>query len=29
MNHFTVLDPLSDPQSAMVKRLAALAREGG
>ncbi len=28
-NHFTVLDPLSDPQSAMVQRLAALAREGG
>jgi arylformamidase len=28
-NHFTVLDPLSDPQSAMVKRLAELAREGG
>jgi len=28
-NHFTVLDPLSDPQSGMVQRLAALAREGG
>ena len=26
-NHFTVLDALSDPDSEMVKRLAALARE--
>jgi arylformamidase len=27
-NHFTVLDALTDPQSDMVKRLAALTREG-
>ena len=28
-NHFTVLDPLADPASAMAQRLAALARQGG
>jgi arylformamidase len=26
-NHFTVLDPLADPASAMAERLAALARQ--
>jgi arylformamidase len=28
MNHFTVIDPLADPESAMVARLAELARRG-
>ena len=27
MNHFTVIDPLTDPQSAMVGRLVELAKK--